>query len=98
MTYVIGAAAGILFGALVGILKNIILWKKYVNKKPDEHDPDNASAVYGRMMVSNIINVATLVICFLVRDVVPFNWIAMICGAAVSLSVINIVLSARLKN
>lgn len=97
MIYVIGAIIGILFGVLTGLLKNLFLWKKYVNKKPRAGVSDSAASVYGRLFISNGINVIAILICFLMRNIVPFSWIALICGTAVSLSIANIALSAGFR-
>lgn len=96
MTYVIGAAAGLLFGGLAGYLKNRLIWKKYLQQSASDGMGNNDMAsAYGRALLSYAINVAVLVIVFLVRNIVPFDGIACLIGAAVALSIMNKVLTVQ---
>lgn len=94
MTYVIGAIAGLVFGGIVGALKNRFIWGNYLLK---ENFDGEAGALYGRMLASNIANVVTLVIVFFLRNIVPFDGIAFLIGTAVALTLMNKVLSAGQK-
>lgn len=94
MTYVIGAIAGLIFGGIVGALKNRFIWGNYLLK---ENFDGEAGALYGRMLASNIVNVITLVIVFFLRNIVPFDGIAFLIGTAVALTLMNKVLSAGQK-
>ena len=96
MTYVIGAIAGLAFGGIVGHLKNRLVWKKYLQQSASDGMGENEmTSVYGRAFLSYAINVAVLVIAFLVRNIVPFDGIACLVGAAVALSVMNKVLTVQ---
>ncbi len=94
MTYVIGAVAGLVFGGLVGALKNRFIWGSYLYKEDFDGE---AAALYGRMLASNITNVVTLVIVFFLRNIVPFDGIALLIGTAVALTIMNKVLSSGQK-
>ena len=96
MTYVIGAAAGIAFGALVAFLKNIFIWKKYGEFDASSGvDPAQASQIYIRSMVSFAVNVGTLLIVFLLREKLPFSFVACIIGTAASLAILNRIFARR---
>jgi len=96
MTYVIGAIAGLAFGGFAGYLKNRLIWKKYLQQSASDSMGGNETAsVYGRVLLSYAINVAVLVIAFLVRNIVPFDGTAALIGAAVALSIMNKVLTMK---
>ena len=97
MTYVIGAIAGLIIGGIVGALKNRFIWGSYLCRDCDETGSGEAGALYSRMLISNITNLVTLLIVFFLRNVVPFDGMALLIGAAVSLSVMNRVLSVGQK-
>ena len=94
MTYVIGAIAGLVIGGIVGALKNRFIWENYLYR---EDASGEAGALYGRMMASNVTNLITLIIVFLLRNIVPFDGLAFIIGTAVALTIMNKVLSAGQK-
>lgn len=94
MTYVFGAIAGLIFGGVVGALKNRFVWGSYLVKDDAFNE---AAGLYGRMLASNITNVVTLVIVFFIRNIVPFDGIALLIGTAVALTIMNKVLSAGQK-
>ena len=94
MTYVIGAIAGLIFGGVVGTLKNRFIWGEYLIKDDSFNE---AAGLYGRMLASNIVNVVTLVIVFFLRNIVPFDGIAFLIGTAVALTLMNKVLAAGQK-
>ena len=94
MTYVIGAIAGLIFGGIVGALKNRFIWGSYLVRDDVSNE---AAGLYGRMIVSNIVNVITLVIVFLLRNIVPFDGIALLIGTAVAMTLMNKVLAAGQK-
>jgi len=94
MTYVFGTIAGLIFGGVVGALKNRFIWGKYLIKDDAFNE---AAGLYGRMLASNIVNVITLVIVFFLRNVVPFDGIAFLIGTAVAMTLMNKVLAAGQK-
>ena len=87
MEYVLGAIAGVAFGALMSALKYALVWKAFL--KPDKDGNVKDSKIYSVMIFSNAINVAALLIVFLLRDIMPFNFAATIVATALSLSITN---------
>lgn len=97
MTYVIGAIAGLVFGGIVGALKNRFIWGSYLHRESEDAASGEAGALYSRMLVSNIVNLVTLLIVFFLRNLVPFDGIALLIGTAVALTIMNRVLSMGQK-
>lgn len=97
MEYVIGALTGLLIGGLLGYIKSRIIWSRYI-KKSDEGGYDNESAqVYGRLLASNALNIAILVIVFLMRNIVPVEWVSFFIGAATGLVAMNFITAGARK-
>ena len=84
MEYVIGVLVGLAFGALAGYIKYLLLWRGLVKT---EDDVDGTKLV-SRMLISNLANVLILLIVFLVRNVMPFEFVSTILGTAIGLSVV----------
>lgn len=97
MTYVIGAIAGLVIGGIVGALKNRFIWGSYLRRGSDETGYGEAGALYSRMLISNIVNLVTLLIVFFIRNLVPFDGIALLIGTAVALTVMSRALSMGQK-
>ena len=97
MTYVIGAIAGLVLGGIVGALKNRYIWGSYLRRENDDAAAGEAGALYSRMLISNLTNLATLLIVFFLRNIVPFDGIAFLIGAAVALTIMNRALSMGQK-
>ncbi|QAT43890.1 hypothetical protein [Aminipila luticellarii] len=92
MEYVIGAIVGILYGGLAGFLKYIFLWRKLVK------ETDNTitmGAVTTRMGISYVTNVVVLLITFLIRNRIPFDFVALIIGTAFSLALTGKIFSLQ---
>ena len=96
MDYVIWAIAGLAIGCLIGYLKNIFIWKGYVSKDSGASDHEQAQ-VYSRAMISYLVNIAALVIVFVLRNYLPFSWIACIIALATGMALMNIITAARRK-
>lgn len=96
MEYVIGAVAGLAAGCLIGYLKNIFIWKGYVSKDNGASDHEQAQ-VYSRAMISYLVNIAALVVVFVLRKYLPFSWISCIVALATGMALMNIVTAARRK-
>lgn len=96
LEYVIGALAGLAAGCLIGYLKNVFIWKGYVNKEDGASDHEQAQ-VYSRALISYFVNIIALVVVFLVRNYLPFSWIACIVALATGMALMNIVTAARRK-
>lgn len=94
MIYVYSAAAGLLYGALMGGLKYTALWRKILTAGPETKI--TAKTIYTRMLVDYGINVLTFVILFLVRNMImPLSFTATAIAAAVSLSLMGRIFSVR---
>lgn len=98
MTYITGAAAGLVFGGIIGLLKNIFIWQRYLQKSASSNCQETgAGDVYIRAMVSYFVNILTLVIAFFIRNVLPFDGIAFLIGTAAALVIMNKMLAFRQK-
>ena len=89
MTYIIGALFGIIFGAIIAGIKYLSLWRKAFRNK-DEFKT-NKNALMTRCLISYVINIITLLVIYLLRDVVSdyMNWIAFITATALSMSLLG---------
>lgn len=94
MEYILGAVVGLLFGAAVAFLKGRLLWSRLMREDASQ---TALSGVMLGQMISFAVNVATLAIVFLLRDRLPFSWIACIVATAFALSTLNAVFAARVK-
>lgn len=83
MEYILGVLVGLIYGGLVGFLKYILLWKKML-KVTD--DTITMNMVTARLMLSYLTNAVTLVVVFLVRNIVPLDFISLAVSTAVALS------------
>lgn len=98
LTYVIGAAAGLIFGGIIGLLKNIFIWQRYLQRSASSNSQGTgAGEMYARAMVSYFVNILTLVIAFFIRNVIPFDGIAFLIGTAAALVIMNKVLAFQQK-
>ena len=98
MTYITGAAAGLVFGGIIGLLKNIFIWQRYLQKSASSNCQETgAGDVYIRAMVSYFVNILTLVIAFFIRNVLPFDGIAFLIGTAAALVIMNKMRAFRQK-
>lgn len=90
MTYILGAAAGIIFGGIVGLLKKLFIWHKY-EKCDQENGSYEAAAgtIYARAMISYFTNILALLAAFLVRNIVPFDGIVFLIATALTLAAMN---------
>jgi len=95
---VFGALAGLVFGGIVGQLKNELIWQRYLKKIAENTvTGDNFGGIYLRSGISFAVNVVTLVAAFFLRDIVPFSGIAFLIGTAIALTIMNKVLAVRQK-
>ncbi|MBQ9016216.1 MAG: hypothetical protein IJ109_08910 [Firmicutes bacterium] len=80
-----GALAGAAYGSAVGYIKYAALWKRILktNKKIA------AGVLYQHMGISYAINVVTLLIVFLLRNQIPWDFMIVIIAAAVMLSLVG---------
>ena len=99
MTYVFGSIAGLIVGGLAGYLKNRFLWQKYMadSSSSSEAGAGQAGGIYARSMISYAVNIVTLLLVFLVRNIVPFDDTAFLIGTAAALVAMNKVLVFKQK-
>ena len=97
LNYVIGAVCGLAIGCAIGVLKNIFIWRGYTKEKDDGSGYANASQIYARALISYTVNILALIIVFLIRNVLPFSWVACIIALATGMAIMNIVTAARRK-
>ena len=88
MKYLIGALAGLVWGALAALLNG------YITKKALDKASDKA------MLLSNalrlVVDVVALGAVFLLRNVLPFSFEAALVGTAASLSLLMIVFAYKM--
>lgn len=98
MNYVLGALAGIVFGGIVGALKSLFIWHKYEKDgKSDNTGVAGANSIYARAMISYFVNILTLLVAFLIRNIVPFDGIAFLIATALTLAIMNHVWALKQK-
>ena len=94
MLYLIGALVGLAFGSIVAFLKEKLLWGRFAQQTDTG---GGVGGVLGRSGISFAVNLATLLIIFLLREKMPFSWEACIVAAATALAVLNMWFAARKK-
>ncbi len=87
MNFLWGALAGLAWGAVCGVL-NILILKKSLGKNDSNL---LMAANLGRMVV----DLAALLLVFLLRKILPFSYEAMLVGTAVALSVASLIFAFR---
>lgn len=99
MEYAIGVVAGLVFGGIIGQLKNLFIWRKYLRESPDDAEAirANAAGLYARAGISYFVNILTLTAAFLLRNLVPFNGLAFLIGTAAALVIMNKMLALSQK-
>ena len=98
MTYVIGAIAGLILGGAVGYLKNLFLWQRYLQESEKKTaEEEKVGGLYARALISYAVNILTLLLAFVVRNIVPFDEAAFLIGTAIALVVMNKILAAGQK-
>ena len=88
MKYLIGALAGLVWGALAALLNG------YITKKALDKASDKA------MLLSNALRLAVDIVAlgsvFLLRNVLPFSFEAALVGTAASMSILMIVFAYKM--
>ena len=85
VSLITGALAGAAYGGLIGALKYTALWKRILkgNKKISQ------GTMYQHMGLSYAINALTLLLVFLLRDTIPWDFAVVIVSAAIMLSLVG---------
>ena len=95
VSYLIGGAVGLVFGSLVAWL-NSRLTAHYLQKPESErknHTVGVLAMSFGRMLVS----FGALLLVFLVRNLLPWPFAAVILGTALGLTLVSFVIIFRLS-
>ena len=87
MNYLWGALAGLVWGALWGGL-NILILKKSLGK-------NDSNVLMAGNLARMVVDLAALLLVFLLRKVLPFSYEAMLVGTAVALSVTSLIFAFR---
>ena len=65
MEYALGAVAGLIFGGLIGQLKNLFIWKKYPRESASSGaEANTVGGLYARAGISYFVNILTLAAAF----------------------------------
>ena len=84
MEYVLAVLTGIVFGGIVGVCKYLFIWKGLLH--PKNPDALTNRQTYGRIFISYLVNVATLLTVYFVRNIIPFDFVAFAIATAFALS------------
>lgn len=87
--YVIGGVIGAAFGAAVAAV-GMALTQRNMKK-------NDTNAVMAGSILRTLLDIAAFVVVYLLRDVLPFPFYGVIIGAAIGLSIGNIILAQRLS-
>lgn len=90
MNYVIGALAGLVWGAL-GAYLNSLITKKCLAAGDEK-------AIVGMNLAHMAVDIAVLAIVYLLRKTLPFSYEAMLIGTAAALSIVTIIFSYSIAN
>lgn len=83
MKLAIGIVLGLCWGALAGLL-NVFISKRAFDK-------NNTQAVMTANLLRTAVDFGALVLVYLLRELLPFSWEAMLIGTALALSAVTIV-------
>jgi hypothetical protein len=93
LEYVVGAFAGILYGGLVGVCKYFFLWRGVLSAKDDA--TITMKSMYLRMFISYAVNIITLLLTYVVRNIIPFDFVAFAIATALALSLAGKIFSLQ---
>ncbi len=86
VSIILGVVTGLALGVAIGCIKYFALWKGMKHKGDDKQ---TMGALYIRMGIGYALNVLTLFLVFITRNLVPLNFMATIVAAAIGLTVMN---------
>ena len=86
--YIYGGLAGLAFGSAVAYLNSLVT-KHYIKKNSQKTGADGNLSVMGMNVARQLINLAALLAVFLLRNVIPLPFSAVIIGTAVGLTLIS---------
>lgn len=82
-SYLIGILVGLAYGGAAGVIKYLLLWRSIA--KTDKEL--TSGALYGRFGISYAINFVVLLVVFLLRKTMPFDFYMTILATAIGLSI-----------
>ena len=85
MNYAVGAIAGFAFGIAVGLIKYLLLMKKFFKEDSDAGE----KSLYASMLGSYVLNAGALFAVYFARNLMPFDFFACAIGTAVGLTVMS---------
>ncbi len=75
---------GGVFGSIIGFLKYFFLWRPML--KGESQNPPESARIAGGYFISMLVNVLALLAVYLIRNKLPLDYIWLLIGVAVSLS------------
>ncbi len=90
-----GALAGVIWGGLVAALKYYLIWRPAMKKPVHESDQKSGYVIYYgiRFFISILFDLAGLLVVYFCRELLPWNYLSVLIGAAAALSVGGLVLN-----
>lgn len=98
MSHLIGVVVGVVLGCGVGVIKNVFVWDGYLRKQKENRDSvKEQRSIMKRSIVSYFVCLGILLVIYLLRNVLPFDWIWCLVATGISISLMNIALALRQK-
>lgn len=82
MSYLLGGIAGLVYGGIMGVIKYLILWRNIATTDVQI----TMGALYARFGISFAISFAVLLVVFLFRKMLPFDFFATLLATAIGLT------------
>lgn len=86
MIYVISAAVGFIYGLTAGLIKYVLLWWRFIRPKKNA-EQINKAGIFIRMGASHVLNAVILLVVFLLRDMLPLDFVVTIVATTVGLAI-----------
>lgn len=84
-TYLIAGVIGLIYGVAVGGLKYAVLWRTIIKTQREI----TSGVLTKRMLIGYAINIATLLFVFILRNVIPLDYMWLLIGTAVGLTLMS---------
>lgn len=99
MSQLIGVAAGIFLGCIVGLLKNIFVWGSYLRNQNSNGDTSKEQTmIMKKSIVSYLVCLGVLLAIYLLRGVLPFDWIYCLIATGLCISMMNVLIASKKKH
>lgn len=86
MVYVISAVVGVIYGIAAGLIKYVLVWRRFIRPKKNAEEIHRAG-IFVRMALSHVLNAVILLVVFLIRDMIPLDFVVTIVAAAAGLAI-----------